>query len=656
MRKLVFIGDLEAYRKDIATSRSAQYSRLLEQADRYDAMELPEMHPPTSTTYMGIAIANLALAYLLSEDEKYLRNAKRFMATVVSYEKWGNAHLVNVDLSASWILFGLSLGYDWLKPYLTPMEAAAVSGKLRHHAKIIYDYRKETYGKGWSTNFLQNHNWINMNGLATAGYVLQGEEEAAAEYILAAKENFARVFSLMADDGSNYEGVVYWRYGGMWLFVYAHLLKVQEGIDFFKTSAYLRNTFYYRLFQSAGDFKQQLNYGDCHDRYSGHTACVYYKTAAEYSDGYAQKLGNMTTQRFLMEEHENSKVKPGILPEALFEFLWYDPSVEEREFDTLPKCMYFSDIGLMSIRSSWETDAKVLSIKCSPPGGIKQWSAGWKLRDEENIDMFSLSHHHPDNLSYIFARGGHYFTCEDGYNRNLMADNHNVLLVDGKYTDAQDVNDVYMASVRTRIQQEGDDFCPQEYKGFVRTAVVEDDMVFYRAETSGVYPKPQQMREVSRTLVTDGLKFWVFADVLRSDREHIYSVICNTDAKPSISDGQFRYSLGDTQLEYKVYSSSALSCRQYAQKVVSVMTTQEPDKKCEVNLQTLAVESAAPQKNQVFFECFTFSDQPANIQLQGDALWLECDGRAYKIAVGDYDEGTQKTAISVFVEDKIYRL
>ena len=92
-------------------------------------MVLPEEHPKESTTYMGIAIPNLALAYCLSGDEEYLHQAKRFIRTVLSYEKWGNAHLVNVDLSASWILFGLSLGYDWLKPWLSSEEQKKVSDK-----------------------------------------------------------------------------------------------------------------------------------------------------------------------------------------------------------------------------------------------------------------------------------------------------------------------------------------------------------------------------------------------------------------------------------------------------------------------------------------------------------------------------------------------
>lgn len=485
---MIFIGDLEPYRKEISGKRKKQYQRLLAQADRYKTMVLPEEHPKESTTYMGIAIPNLALAYCLSRDEKYLHQAKRFIRTVLSYEKWGNAHLVNVDLSASWILFGLSLGYDWLKPWLSPEEQSKISAKIRHHAQIMLDYRRETYGKGWSTNFYQNHNWINMTGLAAAGYALQGEDETAAQYIQEAKEDFARVFALMPEDGSNYEGATYWRYGGMWLFVYAHLLKVQEGVDWFQKSEYLKNTFYYRLYQSCADLKRQLNYGDCHDRYSSHTACVYYKAAAEYGDGYAQKLGNLVVDEFLMEEAQNSKVKPGILPEAVFEFLWYAPDVPEKDLSSLPLVRYFDDLGLLTVRSSWERDAKVLTIKCSPPGGIKQWREGWKIRNEEGIELFSLSHHHPDNLSYIFTRGSDYFTCEDGYNRNLMPDNHNVLLVDGLYTDAVDVNDAYMSSVRQRLVA-GEPFCPEQYAGRVTKFQTEGSLVLYRGETAGRVPR-----------------------------------------------------------------------------------------------------------------------------------------------------------------------
>ena len=648
---MIFIGDLEPYRKEIAGKRKKQYQRLLEQADRYKTMVLPEEHPKESTTYMGIAIPNLALAYCLSGDEEYLHQAKRFIRTVLSYEKWGNAHLVNVDLSASWILFGLSLGYDWLKPWLSPEEQSKISAKIRHHAQIMLDYRRETHGKGWSTNFYQNHNWINMTGLAAAGYALQGEDEAAAQYIQEAKEDFARVFALMPEDGSNYEGATYWRYGGMWLFVYAHLLKVQESVDWFQKSEYLKNTFYYRLYQSCADLKRQLNYGDCHDRYSSHTACVYYKVAAEYGDGYAQKLGNLVVDEFLMEEAQNSKVKPGILPEAVFEFLWYAPDVPEKDLSNLPLVRYFDDLGLLTVRSSWKRDAKVLTIKCSPPGGIKQWREGWKIRNEEGIELFSLSHHHPDNLSYIFTRGSDYFTCEDGYNRNLMPDNHTVLLVDGLYTDAVDVNDAYMSSVRQRLVA-GEPFCPEQYAGRVTKFQTEGSLVLYRGETAGVYPAKQEMQEVSRALITDGLRFWVFVDLLRSTQSHTYSLICNTDRRAQLDGQTAVYPLMGGELSYQVYSDRPVCQKQYQQQVESVMTTQEQDKKCRTEIQTLATCSSAPEKEQVFFECFTFSDDPVKVQHTGRSLFLECGGCSYEVKVGYCDSASNTTPIQVVCQSK----
>lgn len=647
MDKLLFIGDLEPYQREIDGSRKPQYERLLTQADRYRGMELPKIHPKESTTYMGIAIVNLALSYRLSGEEKYLQDAKRFMNAVLSYKKWGNAHLVNVDLSASWILFGLSLGYDWLKPYLSENEKKQIIEKIRHHAVIIYEYRQDTYGKGWSTNFYQNHNWINMTGLAVAGYALGSCREASA-FTEAAKENFSRVFSYLPDDGSDYEGVPYWRYGGMWLFVYAHLLKVQEGIDYFQKSNYLKNTFYYRLYQSCGDLKQQMNFGDSHDRYSGHAACVYYKTAAEYGDGAAQTLGNLASQEYLMEEAENSKIKPGILPEAAFEFLWYDPVVNAKDLSLLSKTRFFEDLGLLAIRENWSRDSKVLTIKCGYPGGKKQWFTCFKLLKEEGLDCLSLSHHHPDNLSYIFARGSEYLTCEDGYNRNVMPSHHNVILVDHKYTDAENVNDVYVESAKLRMAQENGRFNEAEYGGAVTTIQMDGDLVLYRAETSGIYPRQMEMNEVSRLLFTDGLSFWVFVDVVRSEKTHHYQLISNTDTKAvAAGTGCFRYAMDTGNILYTVFSDQNTRVEQYRQDVVSVMTTQEPDKVCRTTMETLSTESSAIEERQMFFECFTFEGKGTELLWTDRTLTVKHGGKQYVISCGPYPETGEKTLTPV---------
>ena len=570
------------------------------------------------------------------------------MNAVLSYEKWGNAHLVNVDLSASWILFGLSLGYDWLKPYLDEEEKKRISHKISHHAEIIYQYKKDTYGHGWSTNFYQNHNWINMTGLAAAGYALAGEDPAAETYTKEAKDNFSRVFSYLANDGSNYEGVPYWRYGGMWLFVYAHLLKTQEGIDCFKISGYLKNTFYYRLYQSGGDLKQQMNFGDSHDRHSGHAACVYYKTAAEYGDGFAQTFGNLVVNEFLMEEASESKIKPGILPEAAFEFLWYDPEVEEKDLSQLPKVRYFEDLGLLSIRENWSRDSKVLTIKCGYPGGKKQWMTGFKLLREEGLDCLSLSHHHPDNLSYIFARGSEYLTCEDGYNRNIMPDNHNVILVDGTFTDAVDVNDVYVKSVKMRMEQDGESFDEMEYGGNVSAMEKDGSIVVYRGETTGIYPKSLNMKEVSRLMFTDGLAFWIFVDVCRSGEPHKYQLISNTDQRAvEAGKGSYIYPMDTGNIRYTVFSDTEMETRQYQQEVVSVMTTQEPDKVCKTEIETLAFESGFAVQEQIFFECFTFEEEETKLQWKDRTLTVTHGDKTYVFKCGSYPGGEDKALTPV---------
>ena len=640
---LVFIGDLGPYRAGLNGARREKYRRLLDEADRSAGMQLPAQHPAESTTYMGIAMVNLALAYRLSGDERYLQHARRFMKTVVGYEKWGNAHLVNVDLSASWILFGLSLALNWLRDDLAPEEQQQVIEKISRHAEIILKYRRDTYGHGWSTNYCQNHNWINMTGLAAAGYVLEQEGLNGHPYVEEAKEDFERVFSLLPEDGSNYEGAVYWRYGGMWLFVYAHLLKVQEGIDLFRASSYLRNTFYFRLYLSAGDLKQQLNYGDCHDRYSGHTACVYYKTASEYRDGYAQTLGDLVTREFLREEAENSKVKPGILPEAAFEFLWYDPTMEGKPLEELPLRRYFPDLGLLTLRSGWDRTAGVFAMKCSSPGGDRQWEQGWRMVREEGIDLFSLSHHHPDNLAYVYARGGEFLTCEDGYNRNLMPDNHNVLLVDGQYTDASDVNDVWMASVRLRQEREGTAFRPETYRGHVTGLVTDGSMTLYRAENTAVAPESLRMQEISRLLITDGLRFGIFVDVLRSETPHRYTVLSNTD-RPAMAEGcAWRYPMTGGDILYRVSSDGAVTARQYEQQVTSVMTTQEPDKVCRTRIHTLAHVSAEPQCEQILIECF--APEAAQIERRDEAWEIRLREETLTVIPGPIQDGLRRLQI-----------
>lgn len=576
--------DIHDLQEEIKNKKAFLFKRLYEQCKVYFEEQLPEEHPPLSTTYMGIAVANLSLAYLLTKQKHYFEEAKRWLFTCVRYPHWGNAHLVDVDLSAAWLLFGLGLAYDWLKEDLDPAQKKALRDKLLLQGRRMYDFKIKTEGSGWSTNYWQNHNWINMTGLATAGYAIVDEIPEADQWIQSAKDNFDYIYRVLPNDGSDYEGVVYWRYGAMWLFIYAHLIKEREGIDYFQSCDFLKNTFYYRLYQAAPNLEEQINFGDCHDRKSGHSTAIYYKVAAEYGNGHAQKMGHLVTKKFLYREAYDSKVKPGILPECLFELLFYDPEVGEQEFDNLEPVKYFEDLGLVVIRSSWDMDATHLSFKTSYPGGKTQWRYLWELKREKNYNCFGLSHQHPDNNSFILCSQNTYLAIDDGYNRTVKASDHNVVIVDGKGYTNENQNNIWKHYT-------------QDMVGEIETFRNEAAYVYVVGETSKMYQKDLALERFARHVLYTKKSYFIILDELKSSKEHIYTWLMHSDVYPTVDKHTFIYENGPARLMLYSVTPGDVDYDLKENNVRAVMTTQEPDKYRETKMKTLHISNRHKEAN-----------------------------------------------------------
>ena len=113
--KLLLKNELDGLKRDIQKEKGEQFTRLLEQCKWYSEQKLSVEHPPTTITYIGMGSANLSLTYLLTGQKQYFELAKHWIFTAVNYDVWGYKFLVDVDLSASWLLYGLGLSYSWLK-------------------------------------------------------------------------------------------------------------------------------------------------------------------------------------------------------------------------------------------------------------------------------------------------------------------------------------------------------------------------------------------------------------------------------------------------------------------------------------------------------------------------------------------------------------
>ena len=236
---LLINDKLLSYQLEISTTRSGHFTRLVEQCRTYEGVSLPKEHPPTSITYMGMAAANLSLAYLLTKQDHYLQEAKRWIFTLVGYDVWGYGFLVDVDLSASWNLYGLGLAYDWLKEYLTSEERQQLLEKLILQGNKIFDYGEENKGNCWSTDYWQNHNWINYSGLLVTACAIREDYPQAEHWVSTIHSNFEKVFEYLPEDGSNYEGTVYWRYAMKFFLTAAELIRRDGGPNYFE-SAFLK--------------------------------------------------------------------------------------------------------------------------------------------------------------------------------------------------------------------------------------------------------------------------------------------------------------------------------------------------------------------------------------------------------------------------------
>lgn len=434
----------EVFLEQIRHSKGPLFKRLYDQCHRYRQHALPEQHPDSSISCFGFAAANLSLLYLITKQRDYLEEAKRWIDAGIRFKHWGKVRLPDHGLDAGWLLFGLSLAYNWVGDFLEVEEREKLRDKILLQGTKLYDFAMEKEGDFWSSSYWNSHNWVCFTALAVAGYALREGHPSCQLWIDKAGKNFERVLSVLSEDGSCFSGIRFWRYSIVWLILYFDLIKKQEGIDLFQNCPYMENTFYFRLYQSAPNLEEIIDFGDCYRRRRGHSVAAYYKLASEYGLGHAQWYAKTVFDRFLWkEDYDENGVYPEILPEAFLEFLWYDPAIKEELPDNLPLVKYFEDLGLVVIRTSWKEDAIHFSFKSGPPGGHKAWNLLHKAPAQGKPMVNSTGHQHPDNNSFLLFAYDAFLAIDDGIVHSKRTSHHNTVVVDHKGYLNDGKNDVY---------------------------------------------------------------------------------------------------------------------------------------------------------------------------------------------------------------------
>jgi hypothetical protein len=413
---------LAELRNSITGTHAGIWGRIKRYADTFLRQGPPAYQETASDTEqlwqreVGNKQPFLAMAFLVTGDERYRAGAQQWALASCSYPRWGLGSYEGADLAAGHQLLGLALVYDWLYDVLDGEVRETIRGTLISRGRAMFSAASSKMY--WRASYLQNHLWVNVTGLMAAALALADNPEhsaEAAEWIAGALDKMRRTDAALGPDGASHEGVAYWTYGVEYMLKFWALASTLLGEDL--SSEWWAKTAAYRLYMSLPRESWSaanliVDLADC-PRYDWYGPEYLLRALAKrFQDGYAQ---------WLAQELEAAGYTQ--YSAAWLNLLWYDPSVEAKPPEDLPRLRHFSDLGLVSARSDWSGAESLVVFKCGPPIGREATS-------RFDYDPGS-GHVHPDAGHFVLFGAGDWLIRDDGYAWKQTS-HHNTLLVDGR--------------------------------------------------------------------------------------------------------------------------------------------------------------------------------------------------------------------------------
>lgn len=400
--------------------------------------------PPSSTCpdleefrNAGNQMIAFAFAYVISDNETYLDLTRRYLLGYAQWEYWGDeGGCGGRDLSFHHMLLGNAIAYDWIYNELSVEERTIIGGNLAQRAQESFEASTTPQNNNelrnwWRASYIQNHHWINHSALGIAALILEGEDPRAQTWLDDAVKHMTRD-QYLADgiaDGSWHEGIPYQSYGLTMSLPFFYNLRRLKGLEILPHT-YLRNYAYWRIYNSLpSSTRFALSYGDFEWGWNDPQNVLRF-IAREYRDGHAEWMAQQLT------DNDGWHSSVWYAPWYVFEFLYYDPSVDAQTPDDLSLNRTFPDLEGVIWRTGWSEDDLIFGLKTGAYGGRFAYeefiNGGYPFFDlGGNVD-FNIGHDHRDANSFYLYRGNIDLSSENvGYG---MVDTryHNTLLIDNE--------------------------------------------------------------------------------------------------------------------------------------------------------------------------------------------------------------------------------
>jgi len=384
---------------------------------------------------IGNALIVFAFASQLDQDPQSLAVAKGWLLT---FAGWGSFDVDGQkDLTQAHLLGGVAVAYDMLYPSLSDSERDIVRNALSREADSVMAACNS--GLWWANSFSQNHNWIDHAAVGLAALALDGEVDAAKTqaWLSFAVDNAKKANATIdgITDGTWHEGYSYLAYGFQWHLPFLDALR-RSGRDDLTQLPILRGIGAARAHMQIAEQPERyvLASGDFTSFMQDEGLLALRFAGSRLKDGTAQAAADRWSNGV-----GGRKTYAPEMNQAVFEFLFYDPSVPAADLSSAPLDWYGADLGAVIFRSGWDKGSTLFALKSGTFGGRSVWS---KLAAGQDVGALNFSHDHADdNAFYLYANGawaapeaeGYYIGHPDspGPQANQTSF-HNSMLVDGQ--------------------------------------------------------------------------------------------------------------------------------------------------------------------------------------------------------------------------------
>jgi hypothetical protein len=306
-------------------------------------------------------IETLALAFLLTDDQKYAERAKVELFSAAEFPHWNKDHF----LDTAELITAFAIGYDWLFHALPAKDLKFIKDTMIQKGIMIgLELHKDNI---WWAGHKFNWNQVCNGSLIIGSLAIADEEPQLCTDVFEATTQFLPIaFNSYGKDGGWEGGPDYWQYTTWYSVLLVDTLKKVTGNDFglSKTTGFDKTGLFPIYMSGAND--KMFNFADADENYKPLPVLFW----------LGKQFG---LDACINENHRLLKKEVGNQAEIdAFNLVWYEP--KKTDAPALPTNKVFSGVNVGSMRSEW----------ANPRTTFIGFKGGFNQADHAHLDMGSF--------------------------------------------------------------------------------------------------------------------------------------------------------------------------------------------------------------------------------------------------------------------------